>query len=259
MGHIHFFVRDIEANKQFWVALLGAAVRTEEERRVVLQIPDLFIFLEQGEPDALSEGSVIDHVCFRVPDVAQKLLDMEAAGYRAEPAPPLKAAWDSGGRRDTGFVWSSEGERVEIMRDTAQNTKFFLDSGEELPRINLTGPAVLHHLHFFVPQDSIGATKAWYGNVFGAISGKRWNYEAADLPGTNLNISAAPGKMSPTKGRMLDHVGFEVKRLKAFCQKLEAFGVEFDKPYSKEQSGVAIAFLTDPWGTYIELTEGMNH
>lgn len=259
MGHIHLLVRDVEANKQFWAALLGAAVRTENERCVVLQIPELLIFLEQGEPDALSEGSVMDHVCFRVPDVAQKLLDMEAAGYRAEPAPPLKAAWNSGGRRDTGFVWSSEGERVEIMRDTAQNTKFFLDSGEEVPRVKLTGPAVLHHLHFFVPQDSIGAIKAWYGAVFGAIPGKRWNYEAADLPGTNLNISAAPGKMSPTKGRMLDHVGFEVKRLETFCKKLEASGVEFDKPYRKEQSGVAIAFLTDPWGTSIELTEGITH
>ena len=258
MGHIHLFVRDVEANKQFWTALLGATIRREVAGCAVLQIPYLLIFLEQGEPTALSEGSVLGHICFRVPDVAQKLLDMETAGYRAEPAPPLKAAWNSGGRRDTGFVWSSEGECVEIMRDTAQNTKFFLDNGKEVPRINMTGPAVLHHLHFFVPQDSIGAIKAWYGTVFGAIPGKRFNYEAADLPGTNLNISAAPGKTSPTKGRVLDHVGFEVKRLKAFCQKLEASGVELNKPYGKEQSGVAIAFLTDPWGTYIELTEGMN-
>jgi catechol 2,3-dioxygenase-like lactoylglutathione lyase family enzyme len=259
MGHIHLFVRDVEANKQFWAALLGATVCRKGGRCVVLQIPDLIIFLEQGDPCALSEGSVVDHVCFRVPDVAQKLLDMVSAGYRAEPAPPLKAAWNSGGRRDTGFVWSSEGEHVEIMRDSAQNTKFFLDTGEEVPRITMTGPAVLHHLHFFVPQDSIGVLKAWYGTVFGAIPGKRWNYEAADLPGTNLNISAVPRRMSPTKGRMLDHVGFEVKRLKTFCQKLEACGVEFDKPYNQEPSGVATAFLTDPWGTYIELTEGVNY
>jgi hypothetical protein len=56
---------------------------------------------------------------------------------------------------------------------------------------------------------------------------------------------------------MLDHIGFEVKDLSAFCRKLEASGVKFDAPYAKDSSGVARAMLTDPWGTSIELTEGM--
>ena len=34
-----------------------------------------------------------------------------------------------------------------------------------------------------------------------------------------------------TKGRSLDHIGFEVKGLEAFCKKLEASGVTFDGPY----------------------------
>ncbi len=41
-----------------------------------------------------------------------------------------------------------------------------------------------------------------------------------------------------------------------YIKKLEANGVKLDRPYSKnEQSGVALAFITDPWGTYIELNE----
>ena len=57
--------------------------------------------------------------------------------------------------------------------------------------------------------------------------------------------------------RMLDHFGLEVKNLAAFCKKLEANGVKFVVPYTKQPSGIASAFLTDPWGTYIELTEGL--
>ena len=60
----------------------------------------------------------------------------------------------------------------------------------------------------------------------------------------------------PTKGRALDHIGFEIGNLEAFCNKLEAAGVKFDQPYAKN-SDVANALITDPWGTSIELTEGL--
>ena len=44
--------------------------------------------------------------------------------------------------------------------------------------------------------------------------------------------------------------------LQGFIKKLEANGVKLERPYTKnEQSGVALAFITDPWGTYIELNE----
>ena len=40
--------------------------------------------------------------------------------------------------------------------------------------------------------------------------------------------------------------------------KLEAKGAKFDAPYKKNPSGLANAHLTDPWGTSIELTEGLS-
>jgi hypothetical protein len=50
-----------------------------------------------------------------------------------------------------------------------------------------------------------------------------------------------------------------VRNLEAFTKKLEAAGVKFDVPYRTIPSlGLSLAFLTDPWGTYIELTEGLN-
>ncbi|HTM51465.1 MAG TPA: VOC family protein, partial [Bryobacteraceae bacterium] len=87
----------------------------------------------------------------------------------------------------------------------------------------------------------------------------RGKFEAADLPGVNLTFSASEGAVSPTKGRALDHIGFEVKDLEAFCRKMEADGVKFDVPYRKIPAlGLSVAFFTDPFGTYVELTEGLS-
>ena len=90
-------------------------------------------------------------------------------------------------------------------------------------------------------------TRAWYARSFGA-----------EIPGVHLEFTKAATAPAPTKGRALDHIGFDVKGLEAFCQKLDAAGVKLDRPYTKlPNSDTAIAFLTDPWGTYIELTENL--
>ena len=42
-------------------------------------------------------------------------------------------------------------------------------------------------------------------------------------------------------------------------KKLEALGVKIDRPFTKiPASGISLAFIIDPWGTYIELTEGLG-
>ena len=57
----------------------------------------------------------------------------------------------------------------------------------------------------------------------------------------------------------MDHIGFEVRGLEEFVKKLEAQGIKLDRPYAPVPAlGISIAFITDPWGTYIELTEGLS-
>jgi hypothetical protein len=60
-----------------------------------------------------------------------------------------------------------------------------------------------------------------------------------------------------TAGRVVDHVGFDVHNLEAFCAGLEVKGVELTEPYHREGS-LGMARLVDPWGTVIELTEGLR-
>ena len=85
------------------------------------------------------------------------------------------------------------------------------------------------------------------------------------VPGTLLNYASYngrgpdPGPTKPIKGHVIDRIGFEIKNLDAYCKKLEAMSVKFDEPYSKTRhKSFASAEFTDPWGTSVELTEGLN-
>jgi lactoylglutathione lyase len=120
-----------------------------------------------------------------------------------------------------------------------------------------TAPAALHHVHFATQQ--VDDMKAWYVKVFGASPGMRGSFQAADLPGVNLTYSPSPDAVIGTQGRSLDHIGFEVKNLEAFCKKLESMGIKLERPYTPVPAlNIGIAFIRDPWGTYIELTDGLD-
>ena len=249
MGHLHYNVRDVEANRDFWVRLGGEPAGTLGEAAVV-QFPDILVMLSEGESSGNTEGSVIDHVAFRV----ESLDEVAAAGFEVE--------------RLEGFigiasVFTPEGERIELFDETATNLTFTIDGPGSDPvaeRHNraIGAPIISHHIHLYLPESAVSEAKDWYARMFGATPGIRWQYDAVDLPGINFNFSSAPEALAPTRGRMLDHIGLEIQSLEEFCRRLEDAGVEFDEPYGQRPSGIATALLTDPWGTSIELTEGLN-
>jgi catechol 2,3-dioxygenase-like lactoylglutathione lyase family enzyme len=102
--------------------------------------------------------------------------------------------------------------------------------------------------------------RAFYVKTFGAVAGMNGNFKVADLPGVNMRFSESSENLAGIQGRSLDHIGFEVDNLEAFCQKLEGMGITLDRPYRRiDELDIAVAFFTDPWGTYIELTEGLDN
>jgi hypothetical protein len=81
----------------------------------------------------------------------------------------------------------------------------------------------------------------------------------AGINGVNLSFATSRTPTLPTKGRTIDHIGFEVTDLAAFVKQLEAKGQKFDVAYREIPAiGLKIAYITDPQGTYIELTEGYS-
>jgi catechol 2,3-dioxygenase-like lactoylglutathione lyase family enzyme len=247
MGHLHYRVRDVSANVKFWSALGGTAIRVGSEQAV--RFPHVFVFLSQGDYSALSEGAVVNHVAFRVPSFEP----LAKAGITVTRL---------AGFPGVGNTTTPEGERVELFEDAATNLTFTPDDGKHSAGSDRHNrpvglPIAFHHVHLYVPGEEHLAAKAWYVRMFGGVGGKRSNYDAVDLPGINLNFSG--GRMSaPMKGRALQHIGFEITGLEAFCGRLESMGVKFDTPYRRNPDGIATATLTDPWGTSIELTEGVR-
>ena len=227
MGHLHLAVKDLEAQRKFWGALGGTPV--QNGALALIQFPGTFVMLRQADPTAGTVGSTINHVGFLVKDIAPWIAKWQAAGLKMEPqARPTQV-----------FLIGPDDVRVEILEDKAIDV-----------------PLKMHHLHFYVASPV--ETQAWYAKTFGAAPGKRGQFDAADLPGVNLTFTKADTPTVATKGRALDHIGFEVKNLEAFCRKLEADGIKLDRPFTRlPNSTTAIAFLTDPWGTYVELTENL--
>ncbi|MBI3682450.1 MAG: VOC family protein [Acidobacteria bacterium] len=230
MGHLHLNTTDPDASRKFWVDFMGAAV-TKLGATEVYKFPDVLVMVRKAAVSGGSDGSAVNHLGFKVRNLDAYLARCEKMGIQIERR-MLETR--------QAFVLAPDGVRLELTEDAA-----------------LSAPIVHHHIHFF--NTAVLETQAWYAKMFGARPGKRGRFDAADLPGVNLSFSPAPAATAPTKGRAVDHIGFEVRDLEAFVKRLEGMGVKFDTPYRKlAQIGLAIAFFTDPWGTYVELTEGLN-
>jgi predicted enzyme related to lactoylglutathione lyase len=128
--------------------------------------------------------------------------------------------------------------RIEILEDKTQSV-----------------PVRNEHVHFFLPEAEIPKAQAWYAKTFGGKPGTRNGAPVVDIPGVQLRFTKADAKQAPTRGRVLDHIGFDVKDHAAFVKKIETEGIKLDEPVRKAPNGSTITYITDPWGTRIEIIE----
>ena len=257
MGHVHLNVRDVEAHKKFWALVGGAPVKIDGTD--VVKFPGVFVFLTPGKPPVGNgppaqlqvlcgcpsdgfEPGVINHLGFLVQDFDGLMARFKSAGVTLKQIP-------GGGRR-------------QILAFTPDHTALEMAEGK------IPTPVGNQHFHIFAPaflpefphRVPAMAMLAWYTEHFGVKlpPGAGLNV-LGELPGANMRFSPTMLPTAPTKGRAVDHIGFEVTNLEAFTRKLEAGGVKLDQPYSKTRhQGFASVELTDPWGISIELTEGLT-
>jgi len=247
-GHHHLNVTSIDQHKKFWVSTLGGtSVKIGTSPNEIVMFPNVLIFLRQQAPTGGTKGTTVNHLAFAVANLREAVDKARASGYRI-------ATREEAGAFDV--------VKDDIAFNKEQGTYSAFVMGPDDVKVQLfevrtnTAPIALHHVHFAGPAAEM---KAWYVKVFGATPGTRGPFEAADLPGVNLSFSPAPAPVVGTRGRVVDHIGFEVKDLEAFCRKLERLGITLERPYTKVPAlNIAIAFIADPWGTSIELTEGLD-
>lgn len=248
-GHHHVSATDIAAHKRFWVDTLGGtSVRVGTSTAEIIRFPNVLVFLSDRDATGGTKGTTVNHVGFRVPDIVAALDRVRAAGYpivTETEAPTNVTVKDGVGYTGTAtriaYVMGPDDTKVEFVEESAT-----------------TGAIALHHIHFAAP-DAL-AMRDWYVKTFNATAMPRGaTFEIAELPGVRLSFTPTKDPVVGTQGRAMDHIGFEVDNLEAFCRQLEAAGVTFDRPFTQVPAlGISIAFFTDPWGTYIELTEGLD-
>jgi catechol 2,3-dioxygenase-like lactoylglutathione lyase family enzyme len=223
IGHIHLLSKDPDLQKKIWIEAFGAQP-TKTGTLEMLRLPGVFIIINKAEPTAGSVGSTADHFAFSVKDAND--IKARLAALNVQVQGPL--------------VSMPDGLRVELLEEK-----------------NQTLPAVMHHIH--LTAENVEKLRQWYVKTFGAETGSRRELPAAMFNGNELDFLLARTTPAPTKGRAIDHIGFEVKNLEAFVKKLQADGVTIDAPYRDLPNiGLKIAFILDPVGTRIELTEGLT-
>jgi catechol 2,3-dioxygenase-like lactoylglutathione lyase family enzyme len=229
-GHWHIISKDVEANKKLFVAMGGKLYMPGGQP--LMMFPHVYINLTLGDEkgDGGTQGSVVNHVGFIVNNVQERVAQWKAAGVTVLPG--------GNGRLDQAYVETPDGVRMEILEDKTQSM-----------------PIRHEHVHLFLPEGEIAKAQAWYAKTFGGKAGTRNNAPIVDVPGAQIRFNKADKAQAPTRHRVLDHVGFDVKDHPTFVKRLEADGIKLDEPPRKGGSGNVVTYITDPWGTRIEIIE----
>lgn len=237
-GHVHINTADIDGQKRFWQLLGGQVVRWKGQE--LIQFPDLLILFTHRKPSGGTRGSSLNHIGFEVPDVAGTVRKAKEAGYSIVTRTEVSKGQAKGDIFYSkavdvylAFLMGPEGVKVEIIGNP-----------------KLDKPIVAHHFHLAAPN--VVDVRDWYVRTFGFTPNKRGAFEESVAPGVRVSMVEEAGIVG-TEGRVIDHIGFEVTGLTGLCERLKT-----GPPAADPKTGAASAFLQDPVGTRIELTEGLK-
>jgi len=218
MGHIHWLVKDPETHKKLWVDIFGAQVAHAGALEMI-KLPGIIILLNKPQLTEPAGEPTADHCAFLVRDLEALKKKLAAANI------PVS---------NESIATLPDGVRVELIENTG-----------------LGVPVAFHHFHLF--SGDMGIFN-WYMKYFGVAFAAAPNFPGGEM---RFSVQANPPRV-PTKDHVFDHIGFEVKGLPEFCKKLQADGIKIDLgPIEAPAIGLKVAFITDPIGTRIELTEGL--
>ena len=251
VGHYHLNVTSVAEHRRFWVDTLGGkAVKVGSVEAI--EFPDVYLLLHETAAAGPTRGTTFDHIGFAVPDVPAATTKVVENGYALtvgrEPAPGETASPPTAGNYGRfSYLIGPDGVKVELVTNA-----------------NADAPPIVHHHVHFVNRQFV-EMQQWYMRAFNATlrEGQTDFFIGADLPGVGymLNFfSWLPNEsLVGTQGRAVDHVGFEVRNLQAFVAELESKGIALASPYRRdEELGLEVATIVDPWGTVVELTEGLR-
>jgi hypothetical protein len=279
MGAWHTIVRDIDKTAKWWELWGGKRIKIDDDD--VMKFRGVYVFMHKGEPNGPSIDHFMDHVAFQTTDgygLLKKLTDAGVKTDRINPqtlrSPNYKPV---SGQRTWTYTYSPDNLRVEV--ETKEGPEYA--AAQEAADPNWMKEVSTDMVHeYFKDLAGMRASYKFFKTYFGGVTlpdagvnlhipGMKINYatdtgrpEADATPFLNGEVKIRDkGVPRPgNKGSALDHIGFEVVNLEAFCKKLEEqAGIKFDEPYSTTRhKSYASATFTGPGGEIVELTEGLR-
>ncbi len=241
VGGVHLIVQDPAQFRKLLIDIFGATVAQNGSMELV-KLPGMYIALEKGEATGGSGDSAINHFGVWIKDYDEAKAKIVAARleFVSDNYKAAECAVSPGTPACQMTVTFPSGVRIEFTEDK-----------------KLATTSAFHHIHMMVTEPEI--TRDWYAKVFGGTPYlRRGTIVAALLDRGEVDFNKSKQTQAPTKGRAIDRFGLEVKGLEAFCKKLEAAGIKLDKPpHAAPGANYKHAFITDPVGARIELTEGL--
>jgi catechol 2,3-dioxygenase-like lactoylglutathione lyase family enzyme len=227
-GHDIMIVKDLDGANKFWDTLGGQPAQLGTLK--LTKLPGVLYLMRKGDNKGGTEGSSVEYLGYKVKNLKETLAKMDAAGFKPMP----------GATKTRAFLLTPDAIKVRLTEDRS-----------------LATPVASDMIQMDVPN--VKEAQAWYEKWFGAKLIKDGNETVADIPGHRILFVEAKGPVEPTRGRAFDRIGLEVKNLEDQCKKLDAGGIKLDgKGYNKAKNmDLAVCLITDPFGTYIEMSEGL--
>jgi catechol 2,3-dioxygenase-like lactoylglutathione lyase family enzyme len=250
VGHYHLNVSSVDDARKFWVDALGGTA-TKVGSTEAVRFGDVFLLLRPQKPSGPTRGTTFDHIGFAVPNVPEFAMKVVAKGYgrtvgRLTAAGPNAEPPAAFGRFE--YLVGPDGVKIELVTNMEANAP----------------PIVHHHVHFINAQ--YVEMGRWYMKALNATErpGTTDFFFGADLPGIGYMLNffhwELKDQLVGTRGRAVDHVGFEVRNLKEFVATLPGKDITVTAALTRDRAlgDVQSATITDPWGTVVELTEGLE-
>jgi hypothetical protein len=232
-GHHIFRVKDVEVANRFW-ATLGAEPTALATIKLA-KLPGVLLFISgpRGNAPAAAlpgnHGTTVEFLTFRVKDLNASLAKWKDAGI--EPMKDYKET----------TLLGPDGIQVRITEDRSLTTPIAADG-------------------LIMNVANAGDVSAWYAKWFGAAISRSGNDTIGAIPGATIVFRETPGVIAPLRGHSLGLLGFEVTDIEGFVKRYQEAGGAFDGNGTiarAQAANLAVIQLTDPWGTSIEVSQGL--
>jgi catechol 2,3-dioxygenase-like lactoylglutathione lyase family enzyme len=227
--HIHLAAPDPEAAAAWYRDHFGGQKMAEAPDRVLYG--DTRIIFQKREKNLPSEGSVVDHIGFSVPNI-----DGAMKAFQTEGVKITQAVRDVPGLFKLAFIEDPWGTRIEVVQDPQK--------------------LGLHHVHLRGPDPA--AVLAWYSTQFGGRTAKlKDRIDGIDMSGVWLLVQK--GDATPSPGHAIDHIGFRPVNLEASVAAMKSRNVKFTtepRPLTLANgTTIQLAFAEGPDGVRIEMVQ----